>query len=197
MEVQDTMSFTPQAPMLTPPLTGIVYRIVQSLKAGTPKVAAFKYELYHGIYPMLADAVLQQSQDSARAKFEKVVLRQRLTYGKTKARLVNVYLSLINMDLLAEDSALDASECDAILVDEFGEAGEELVRSMMLHAAEMLLTEPAIAISQDEIATVREQQRRVVTSLTELQSTPTRLLNGLPQAESLIERFWYHEEQLA
>ena len=192
------MSFTPQALMLTPPLTGIVYRIVQSLKAGTPKVAAFKYELYHGIYPMLAEAVLQQSHDSSRTKFEKIVLRQQLTHGKTKARLVNVYLSLINIDFLAENSALDASECDAILVEEFGETGEELVRAMMIHAAEMLLTEPMLTIShEEEIASVKEQQRRVVTSLNELQSTPTQLVNGLPQAESLIERFWYLEEQLA
>lgn len=192
------MSFTPQASILIPPLTKIAYRIVQSLKAGTPKVAAFKYELYHGIYPMLTDAVVPQTQDSTRTKFEKVVLRQRLTYGKTKARLVSAYLSLINMDLLADNTALDTSECDAILVDEFGETGEELVRAMMIRAAETLLTEHSVSVSQqEEIASVKEQQVRVVTSLRTLQATPMQLLNGLTQAETLIERFWYLEGQLA
>jgi hypothetical protein len=195
------MSWNPALPTLTPPLTQIIYRIVQSVKAGTPKIAAIKYELHHGIYPMLSDACNQSLEDDSRTRIDKVIIRQRLTQPKMKARVVSLYLSVIVIDMLKEHGIeVEAGEYDAIVIDEFGEVGEELVRNAMLRAAEVLLTEPTRFLSlplSEQIIYLRERQLTVMKHLLEICTTMPRLVGSVPEAEALIDRFWDIEERVS
>jgi hypothetical protein len=189
-------------PLAPPPTTAMLHRLTvhaaQSIKLGMPPTAALKYELHHRIYPFLmstANACAERRPGEPRTPLDfKMVLND----PRTKARFMSALLSAIGINLLVyHDISLDASDCDDVLIEELGGAGEAILREAMVRAlATSFQNVGGEFFSAQEIDLLRTRQAALVKALNERGKTAQAFFQKLAEVEALVGEFWQIEGQI-
>jgi hypothetical protein len=170
----------------------------QSIKLGMPPIAALKYELHHHIYPLLmstANGCAEKRPGEPRTPLD---FRLVLNDPRTKARFMSALLSAIGVNLLVyHDISLDASDCDAVLIEELGGAGEAALREALVRAlAASFQNAGGEFFSAQEIDVLRTRQAALVKALNERGKTVRTFFQKLAEVEALVDEFWQIEGQI-
>src|SRR5581483_1891650 len=189
-------------PLAPPPTNAMLHRLAthtaQSIKLGMPPPAALKYELHHRIYPFLtstANACAERRPGELRTPLD---FKLALNDPRTKARFMSALLSAIGINLLVyHDISLEASDCDDVLIEELGGAGEAILREAVVRAlAASFQNVVGKFFSVQEIDLLRSRQAALVKALNERGKTAQTFFQKLAEVEALVDEFWQIEGQI-